>query len=151
MTKGAGNTMYRCFEGIPLDIRQEAFDKYAQLTKGQSGPNRERVQYDGYYCCPLGVLNHVVYKRNLPGRDCAKIAENGDILAIFSLPVLGKFEVGYLGTLGLDLPGPREILADGFDTFMGAVDFGWSTMTQEEFLFNLADRMGVKYQPESER
>lgn len=138
--------MYKCFAGIPQEVRQQAFDVYATAAKrdGQ-GVDLARVTLepdndDGetgwlrrmdtvYRCCPWGAINYVLLKQH-PELAEKAAASRGKL----RLPRDGEEEHDLLQLLGLDTD------SDSANRFIHAND-NWCFKT----LSRLAKAMGAKY------
>lgn len=127
--------MYKCFESIPLDIRQQAFDAYVlAICASVQPPPYHRSYFQHWYCCPLGAVNIVAISRQTESR---KILE--DILDkgyAVSMPTYGYMEQVILYMVGLTTD------KDSVDDFIARNDReGFASFA------DLADAMGVEYDP----
>lgn len=111
--------MYKCFQALPPNIRQQAFETIVQANGYQHGRLKHvaplRVAYHNRYCCPWGIINACCFglEKPLPGGH-----DERDILEQF----------GY------------HVNVVDITDFMVAVDRGEITT-----LAQLAEAMGVGY------
>lgn len=136
--------MNACFEAIPVQVRQQAFDLYVAASKRDgfhSPPSRIPLMpgdmgsgYFQYNCCPWGAVNYVFLKNDPHLKEIAK--ELGYNLRI---PGDGFEERDFLGHVGMDVD------AASIERFIRSNDSN-HFMTFAE----LAEAMGVTYAPEQE-
>lgn len=139
--------MYKCFETIPTDVRQRAFDRIvieSKRTFGRVGMTARAplcvvllpgTTKEGLYttrnCCPWGAINYTLAEDNPVLLERAE----GSPLVV-RLPDSGKIEAEILSWIGLttDIASAQRFIerndGKGFSSFA-----------------DLADAMGVEYNP----
>lgn len=116
--------MYTCFEGIPLSIRQQAFDRMLECAQDDfyGDSSVRRFIFDGEVHCPWGVINSVIEPGSTSTHLSYRIPDSG-IQQIF-----------------LELYTDCRVQARDIAVFMHDVDWG-----RFKTLAALAAAMGVNY------
>jgi hypothetical protein len=131
--------MFTCFESIPQEIRQEAFNRFVEgdILHGLSEalnstvPPQTALVYN-HVCCPFGAVNRVI-ERRLNAYAVIRNFPPGYI----NIPDGGKVESDILASVGITVD-PDE-----------AQKFIWKNDHDAGFLSfeELAEAMGAVYNP----
>jgi hypothetical protein len=121
--------MYACFENIPREIRQRAFDAIIAAGEPNNSNNglswTGRLIYDGHVCCPWGIVNCIIEPRKSVDGSNEKYVPSAVGESVFLYCRLGL-----------------SVQPEYLRIFMEAADDGKLSDPKK-----LATAMGVKYTP----